>query len=201
MISARAATVRSWESRGAVEIRVMQENHVSIADPSRGPGGDPLGRPSASSFPHRDHSNGRRPAARAARRPGEGLVDPVRRPMDGGRLPDRILDRSAATNEIRAQFPPAQPQLQSVAVPMERDDVPAGGDIGEQRGPAHHLLADDEEDRSRARAREEFEHGRGAHGVRPVVEGEHDAGRRRRGIAAALEGFDRSGYLEVDGRT
>ena len=66
----------------------------------------------------------------------------------------------------------AHAQLEPVAVAVQRDRVPAGGDLGDQLRAAMHLLADHEEGRARARAREDLEHRGSALGMRAVVEGQ-----------------------------
>ena len=66
-------------------------------------------------------------------------------------------------------------------VAVQGDRVARGGDLGRECWPALDLLADQEERRPRASAREELEDGRGALRMRAVVEGQRDGGRWRLG--------------------
>ena len=60
-------------------------------------------------------------------------------------------------------------------VAVQRDRVPARGDLARQRRIASDLLADEEERRSELLARERVEHRGRAERVRSVVEGECEA--------------------------
>ena len=61
-------------------------------------------------------------------------------------------------------------------VAVHRDLVPRRRDLGGERREPLDLLADEEERRRHAEAREQLEHGRRPLRMRPVVERERDAG-------------------------
>ena len=62
-----------------------------------------------------------------------------------------------------------------MAVPVQSNGVSRGDEILQQRWTALDLLSDDEERRSRARAREDLEHGRRPRRVWTVVERQRNA--------------------------
>jgi hypothetical protein len=62
-----------------------------------------------------------------------------------------------------------------VAVTVQPDFVPGGGDLGGELAEAFHLLAHEEEGRGRLRPSERGEDDRRGAGVGAVVEGERDA--------------------------
>ena len=58
---------------------------------------------------------------------------------------------------------------------MQLHPVAGGDDLRHQGWTALHLLAGEEEGRERVRLAEDLQNGRGAAGVRPVIEGDRDA--------------------------
>jgi len=88
-----------------------------------------------------------------------------------------ILDGRAPAAQVRVNRGGTHPELQAVAIAVERHQVPARLNLGQQgRAPAN-LLSDHEEGGPRAGAREGVEDGRRSFGMGSIIKGEgHTAG-------------------------
>ena len=139
-----------------------------------------VARPSQS-LPQWLQRNVRQPLAAGDPERG-GVEDPVRRPVEAQALPGQVLDHAPRRAQVLAHLPGRQPKQVAVALTVNPNGMPGREDLAHERGVALHLLADHEERRPRAGARQHLEHRRGAAGVRAVVEGERVTASARRAV-------------------
>jgi hypothetical protein len=94
----------------------------------------------------------------------------------GGRSTDGVLNRGDPAPEVVLELSAVATQVQAVVVSVQRDRVALRLYAPQELWPFAHLLADHEEGRHRAVPSEDLEHRRRPLRVRPVVEGDRDAG-------------------------
>lgn len=164
---------------GAVEVRIVKEDHIAAIELPGGPGGDPLGgcelapilAPAGPEQGFQARGSGRVEAG--------GTVDAIRRPVPGRRDAHGILDHPGAPLQIGRDLGSRHAELKAVPVAVEGHEMSSAVNPGRQLRATLDLLADEEEHGRQPRPGEDLEHGRRAFGVRAVVEGERDSERIR----------------------
>jgi hypothetical protein len=159
----------------AVEVRIVQEDHVAGAEILGCPAGNSLWscKPPPILAPARPEQRFE-PGGPRCLQTG-CAVDAVGGAVPGHGRSRRVLDRPATPLQINFHLRRRQPQLQPVAVAVESHRMTATDDLADELGTPPHLLADHEERRSVSRAREDLEYRRRPLWVRTVVEGERHA--------------------------
>ena len=120
----------------------------------------------------------RRPPLPREPEPGQA-EHAVRRAVGEALAPGRLADHVRRACEVVADRTGRAAQEQEVAIAVDADLVPRGGDLGRQRRPPLDLLADQIEGRAHAGAVELPEHGRRPLAMRAVVERQCDAAAAR----------------------
>ncbi len=128
----RGAPMRST---GAIEVRIVQENHVARVDLSHRSRRDPRGRGEAAPVlaPARPQQRLEprlarpRPDRRRCRSRRAGGAGAAARPTRGG-------DRLDPPREVLRDRPRAQPELEAVAVAVQRDQMARGRDLAASAG-------------------------------------------------------------------
>ena len=157
-------------------VGVVQQHDVPGSQPLRRPPRDRLGRraPLPISTPARPQQ--RQPPTSPREQEPARAEHAVRRPVAPGLAAGGVGDDRQRAVEVARDLDRGAPEQVAVPVPVQRDLVARGGDLGGDSRPALDLLADEEERRSRIGARERLEHRARPLGMRPVVERQGDAG-------------------------
>lgn len=89
--------------------------------------------------------------------------------------PGRIEDRLRPPLEVCSQLAAAHPQLEHMAMPMERNQMTLRVDPGSQRRAALHLFTNQEEHGANTGPGEDLEHRRRSFGMGTIIEGQRYA--------------------------
>ena len=140
--------------------------------------------PCSHSRPQRDQISGVQPTAPRGEKRG-GTEDAERRPVEHRPASGRLGDDRLGAVEIGVQVAWRSQERRQVAVAVQGDLVPGGGDLGGELAETLHLLAHEEEGRGRLRTSERGQDDRRGAGVGAVVEGERDTVQVRKAAAYA----------------
>ena len=92
--------------------------------------------------------------------------------MVDDRSPARFLDCGLGPFGVIEELSGRQPQQIPVPMTVQLDPMSGGNDVGDERRPARHLLADEKEGGGRTPLAQDLEHPRGPLRMRAIVEGE-----------------------------